>query len=120
MDLHSIALCLAWGLWAVADPFMGPEARATPGTLPPFSSFPSPLSGVIRSEGHPTGPHPGFLSTRSHLVQHVSGKKVASDPSHWPKATAASWEGLWNPWEPSGLGLPGLNLAQQDCSQFLG
>lgn len=74
----------------------------------------------LRSEGHPHCPQPGFLSTLSQLVQHVSGKKVASDSSQWPKTTGASWEGLWNPWEPSGLGLAGLNLAQQDYSWLLG
>lgn len=51
-------------------------------------------------EGHPRCPQPVFLSVLSQIVQHVSGEKGPSDPSQWPSATGARWEGLGNPGSP--------------------
>ena len=99
-DCHA----LVSGLWAVAGPHT--EARAAPGVLPPFSSFPNPFSGV--KDTTPTLPSAWF-SLVSTSGACLGREGVFIEPSHPPKATGASWEGLWNPWLLSGLGLSGLS-----------
>ena len=104
MDLSPVTLpCpgLVSGQWQV--PARGQSNAWHSASLFQFSE------SFLEGEGHPRCPQPRFLSTLSQLVQYVSGEKVPSDPSRWPKAKGASWEGLRNSWELSGLGLSGLN-----------